>query len=51
LRDIWKHYYESVDAVIFVIDAANKARIADAKEEFYKMLGKSIIEHAKHQRV
>lgn len=33
---LWKHYFDSVDGLIFVIDSTDQGRIAKAKEELYK---------------
>eukprot|EP01053_Blabericola_migrator_P006153 Blabericola_migrator_1__6152@NODE_30_length_19081_cov_136_854686_g26_i0_p10_GENE_NODE_30_length_19081_cov_136_854686_g26_i0NODE_30_length_19081_cov_136_854686_g26_i0_p10_ORF_typecomplete_len197_score36_65Arf/PF00025_21/5_2e47SRPRB/PF09439_10/8e17Ras/PF00071_22/9_7e14Roc/PF08477_13/1_4e08Galpha/PF00503_20/24Galpha/PF00503_20/2_5e06Gtr1_RagA/PF04670_12/3_3e06GTP_EFTU/PF00009_27/0_00013MMR_HSR1/PF01926_23/3_2e05FeoB_N/PF02421_18/9_2e05PduVEutP/PF10662_9/0_32RsgA_GTPase/PF03193_16/8_5RsgA_GTPase/PF0 len=38
-RRIWKDYYASVDGVIFMIDAADQSRFAEAKEELDMLLG------------
>ena len=32
-RKLWKHYYDSVDAIIFVVDSADSARLGDVKKE------------------
>ena len=37
-RSLWKHYYEGAKAVIFVVDAADSPRIAEAREELQKVL-------------
>ena len=33
---LWKHYFDSIDGLVFVIDATDKNRIAKAKEELYR---------------
>jgi len=33
-RRIWKDYYADVDAILFIIDAADRTRMAEAAEEF-----------------
>jgi ADP-ribosylation factor 1/2 len=33
IRALWYHYFINTDAVIFVIDANDKLRIEEAKEE------------------
>ncbi|KAH3732109.1 ADP-ribosylation factor [Pelomyxa schiedti] len=38
LRAIWKHYYQGTQAIIFVVDSADKARISDAQDELQRML-------------
>ena len=37
-RDLWKGYYASCSAVIFVVDSTDKARIGAAKRELDEML-------------
>lgn len=38
LRTLWKHYYEGANAVIFVIDSNDRARLGDAKQEIEGLL-------------
>jgi len=45
-RDLWKHYYSDTDAIVFVIDAADKMRACVVKDELGLLLensGKSMI--------
>lgn len=35
LRSLWKHYYQGVDAVIYVVDAADRFRIEEARMELH----------------
>jgi GTPase SAR1 family protein len=30
-RNLWEHYYKSVDAIVFVVDASDKIRMSIAK--------------------
>jgi ADP-ribosylation factor protein 1 len=34
---LWKHYFDTVDGLIFVIDSTDKTRIAKAKSELYRV--------------
>lgn len=34
---LWKHYFDSVDGLVFVIDSTDKSRIAKAKAELYRV--------------
>ena len=36
IRKLWKHYVESADALIFVVDAQDRARIKEARSAFKK---------------
>merc|ERR1712206_72804 len=37
-RRIWKNYFATVDGIIFIVDAADRTRYAEAKEELSKIL-------------
>lgn len=37
-RNIWKHYYHNVQAVIFVIDSSDRLRFEEAKKELSKIV-------------
>lgn len=38
IRPYWRCYYPNTNAVIFVVDSADRDRIGDAKQELYLML-------------
>ena len=39
LRNMWKHYYDGVHAIIFVVDSADHDRIeGDCKEELHNLM-------------
>ena len=38
MRNVWKYYYSSTDGIIFVIDASNKDRVLEAKDELSRVL-------------
>lgn len=37
-RNLWEHYYGDADAIIFVLDASDKARLLMARDEFESMM-------------
>ena len=37
-RNLWEHYYRDVDAIVFVIDVADRMRVVVSKEELDLML-------------
>ena len=39
MRPVWKHYFESVNGVIFVIDSADRERIPEVRDELHQILG------------
>ncbi|KLO17472.1 ARF/SAR superfamily [Schizopora paradoxa] len=38
LRPYWRNYFESTDAVVWVVDSVDRLRIPDCKEELHKLL-------------
>ena len=38
IRDLWKHYYDQVDGVLFVVDSTDEDRMEEAKNELHKAL-------------
>ena len=38
IRVLWRHYYDNIDGLIFVVDSNDRDRIEDAAEELKKML-------------
>ncbi|KAL0485923.1 ADP-ribosylation factor 1/2 [Acrasis kona] len=45
IRNLWKYYYENVNAVIFVVDSADTDRISEARTELHKMLEDDRLKH------
>eukprot|EP00347_Sterkiella_histriomuscorum_P009287 403341787 len=39
MRSVWKHYFESVNGVIFVIDSSDRQRILEVRDELHQILG------------
>ena len=38
VRRVWKDYYEAVDVVVFMVDAADVERLGEAREELQLVL-------------
>ena len=38
IRPLWRHYYASTSAVIFVVDSNDRDRFPEAKDELHKMM-------------
>lgn len=56
LRRLWRHYYTGTDALIFVVDSADRERLSDAVEELTAVLSdpgmadcKSVLVYANKQ--
>lgn len=45
LRPLWRHYFPATTALIFVIDANDRDRIKEAKEELYSIIGEKEMEN------
>lgn len=39
MRNVWKYYFSSTEGIIFVVDANAHDRMADVKEELWRILG------------
>ena len=37
-RNLWKHYYSEADAIVFVVDASDRERMAVARQELEILL-------------
>merc|ERR1711994_296326 len=38
IRPLWRHYYRGTDALIWVVDASDRDRLEEAKEEMHSVL-------------
>lgn len=38
LRDLWRHYYEEANGVVFAVDSTDEERLNCAKEELHKAM-------------
>lgn len=45
LRPLWRHYFPATNALIFVIDSADKERLTQAKEELFSIIGEKEMEN------
>ena len=46
IRPLWRHYYENAQALVFVVDSADRERIIDAKNELTRMLSEDELKDA-----
>jgi GTPase SAR1 family protein len=38
VRDLWEEFYSNADAVVFMVDSADKQRFDEAKRELHQIL-------------
>lgn len=38
IRPLWRHYYTGTQALIFVVDAADRDRIDEARQELHRII-------------
>ena len=43
---LWKHYFDKINAIIFVVDSSDRDRMQRASEELHKVIGDSELAHA-----
>jgi ADP-ribosylation factor 1/2 len=46
IRPLWRHYYQSTQAVIFVVDANDRDRVDEARDELHRMLNEDELRSA-----
>jgi len=46
IRPLWRHYFQNTDAMIFVVDASDRERIEEAREELYRCLEDDLLKNA-----
>merc|ERR1711916_323130 len=47
IRNLWRHYYNGTQGLIFVVDSADRDRIDEAREELHKALNEVELEKVK----
>lgn len=47
IRPLWRVYFQSTDAIIFVVDSNDKERIPEAREELEKIFQSDLLRDAK----
>jgi small GTP-binding protein len=46
IRPLWRHYFNNTDAVIFVVDSNDRARMKEARDELNKMFASELLSNA-----
>jgi small GTP-binding protein len=47
IRPLWRHYFDNIQGLIFVVDSNDKDRISEARDELHKLLKNSELSQAK----
>lgn len=45
-RPLWRHYFQTTDALVFVVDSNDRERLPDAKEELWHLLSEEQLQNA-----
>ena len=46
LRALWRHYFASTQALIFVVDSSDRARLPEAAEELHRLIKEEELQNA-----
>ena len=46
LRSLWRHYYANTQALIFVVDSSDRARLSEAAEELHRLIKEAELQNA-----
>ncbi|KAF7732344.1 hypothetical protein EC973_005240 [Apophysomyces ossiformis] len=46
IRPLWRHYYQSTQGIIFVVDSNDRDRVAEARDELQRMLNEDELRDA-----
>ncbi len=47
IRALWRHYYENSDAIIWLVDSTDLARLNEARDELHRMLADDLLRDAR----
>lgn len=47
IRNLWRHYYNGTQGLIFVVDSSDRDRIDEARDELHKALNEVELEKVK----
>ncbi len=47
IRNLWRHYYNGTQGLIFVVDSSDRERIDEARDELHKALSEVELEKVK----
>ncbi|XP_010547988.1 PREDICTED: probable ADP-ribosylation factor At2g15310 [Tarenaya hassleriana] len=46
IRNLWRHYFQNAQGLIFVVDSTDRGRIPEARNELHRVLSDKELEHA-----
>ena len=46
IRPLWRHYYDNIEGIIFVVDSADRDRISEVRNELNKILDEELLKDA-----
>ncbi|KAG2379144.1 hypothetical protein C9374_007782 [Naegleria lovaniensis] len=47
IRQLWRHYYQNNDAIIFIVDSADRDRMEEARETLHQVLESAELQNVK----
>ncbi len=50
IRNLWRHYYNGTQGLIFVVDSSDRDRMDEARDELHKALGEVELEKVRKER-
>jgi len=39
IRALWRHYFQNIQGLVFVVDSNNRERISEARNELHRIFG------------
>ena len=42
MRTVWKHYYETINGVVFVLDSSDIDRMPEVRDELHKIISEAL---------
>ena len=42
MRTVWRHYYETINGVVFVVDSSDIDRIPEVRDELHKIISEAL---------
>lgn len=39
IRALWRHYFQNIQGLVFVVDSNDRERVSEARNELHRILG------------